>query len=202
MVWFARLLFVVFIVLSMSACTIPYKDSNNRKLSAFGLAGNYQVSRWHSRVYARDSHFFVYANCKDKTMKQLLEQAVVKHFDGHFSEVSNDDNVSALAVVSQAAAEGAHFLIFIDVVEIKKANFHRPSIKNSKSRPSSPQTDSLDSAEGFDQLSIMLTIKAINSLAVVDKISIDINRHLEPISNVQDMLRNPLIKLVNELSDG
>lgn len=200
MVWFVRLLLVGFLALSMSACTIPFKDNNNRKMSGFGLAGNYQVSRWHSRVYARDSHFFVYANCNDKSMKQLLEDAVVKQFNGHFSEVSNNEHVSALAVVSQAAAEGAHFLLFIDVVEIKKANFNRSSNKNSKAHMSKPKTDSQE--QGFDKLSIMLTIKAINSLAVVDKISLDINRHFEPISSVQDMLRDPLIKLVNELSDG
>lgn len=176
---------VMTVTLCTVACEPAFIAEGSERLSRHvGLVDDFDITRWHSMVYARESHLVLASQVADATSRKSLLLSQQKAFSRYFSSSTVDSSTSVESALGRARQQGANFLIMSDVITSEK-------YKNMDGSHS----------ESYKHAAIILTVIDVNSAKVVDKINLAAKSSLVSFSgsDLGPLSYKPMIAVAKEM---
>ncbi|WP_019530284.1 DUF4823 domain-containing protein [Dasania marina] len=176
------------LALLLTACEPAYIiDGAQHYSRQLGIVNDYNISRWHSYVYARESSFVIAGLVADKNIQQPLLQVSEQAFAVYFARAVSVNTNTFAAALQQAKSQRASFLAVFTLSSLQ-------------------QFQNLDGSyeAGYQQADVLITLYDVNSAKVVDKVSLKASKSLLSFAgeNITTLLHKPMLAVAAELSGG
>ncbi|MCR8921926.1 hypothetical protein NO559_04035 [Dasania sp. GY-MA-18] len=176
------------LLLLISACEPAYiKQEAQHYSRQLGIVDDYDISRWHSYVFARESRFVIAAIVDDKESQESLLQAAQRALGHYFAQALPIDASTTASALHQARLQQGGFMMTIELNALDRFQNLDGSYESA-----------------YKQANILLSIYDINSGQVVDKVSLKATK--SPLSftgeDIATLIYKPMLAVAKELSGG
>lgn len=199
---FLRLASLMGVVL-LAACQPSFIADETESFSRqLGVIEDFDISRWHSRVFSHDSRFVFYTSSADKEVQKAINMAGTSAFKRHFAAAESSDANSRGQAKADARMVGAHFLVVIEILSSQTdVDGNKVKERNHKKVQVSEKVYKIE-GEPYKSVEILMTIIAMNTDTIVDKVSLASDKLFKPYPGLNKLLQDPMQAVASELSGG
>ena len=196
-------LFYVSIMILISGCQPSFMVEESLKFSKqIGIVDDFDISRWHSRVFPRDSRFVFFTDSAPEDVRRAINSAGETAFQRFFTKVESNNGESRYKALNNARMSGAHFLVVCEILSSEVD--HTGNIVKGRQHKAVHLPDKVIATDGepYKNIQLLMTVVSLNAEVVVDKISVSSSQILKPYSGLNTLLHEPMLAVAKELSGG